>query len=391
MTLSVDGYRAARERAGLFDRSGRGRIRISGGDAVAFLHGVLTNDITALAPGQGCYALYLTPQGRIIADLDVLRTDEAVLLGVHADVKDTLLTRFDQSIFAEDVRLQDTTAETAQWHVCGPSAADAVARVTGLDAGRLRSLPEYGHVAAPFAGHDVRVVSVRPAGLPGFDLIVERAQHDAVREALQAAGAVDLPAETVEALRVESGVPAFHVDMDETTIPLEAGVEQRGISFTKGCYVGQEVIIRVMHRGHGRVARHLMGLTLDGVDVPAAGDPIEGDGKEVGRVTSAVFSPALARAIAIGYLHRDWQTAGTAVQIVHDGAAHPAAITTLPFVDPGESGGCIRRAMSSRSAGGNGNAPSSRRSTHRISWPSIGRAAPARRQAKKCSSIVRSS
>ena len=344
MMVSADEYRAARGRAGLFDRSARGRILVTGADAVAFLHGVLTNDIAALTAGRGCYALYLTPQGRIIADLDVLRLDDGVLLGLHPGVKDTLLTRFDQSIFAEDVRLRDTTAETAQWHVCGPLAAQAVAGLVGLDAGLLGRLPEYGHVAARFGGFDARIVCSRPTGEPGFDLIVDATQHDALHQTLTAAGAVDLSPDVVEALREESGIPAFHTDMDETTIPLEAGIEQRSISFTKGCYVGQEVIVRVMHRGHGRVARHLMGLTFDGAGVAAAGDPIRAGDKDVGRVTSAVFSPALGRAIALGYLHRDWLTPGATVQVLHDGVARPAVVTTLPFVerpaaDPAPSGG----------------------------------------------------
>ncbi|MDE3155280.1 MAG: aminomethyltransferase family protein [Acidobacteriota bacterium] len=331
MRVSADEYRAARDHAGLFDRSARGRIVVTGADAAAFLHGVLTNDITVLAPGQGCYALYLTPQGRLIADLDVLRLENGVLLGVHLDVTGALMARFDQSIFAEDVCLEDVTAGTAQWHVCGPAAGEIAAAATGSRAATLAALPEYGHVSTTFGGRDARIVATRPTGLRGFDVIVDAADSRAVHQALLDAGAAELAPETVETLRVEAGVPAFHVDMDETTIPLEAGLEQRAISFTKGCYVGQEVIVRVMHRGHGRVARHLMGLTLEGTDVPAVGDQLRAGDKDVGRITSAVFSPAFDRPIALAYLQRDWLTPGTAVQVIHGPASWPAVVAALPF------------------------------------------------------------
>ncbi len=134
--------------------------------------------------------------------------------------------------------------------------------------------------------------------------------------------------EAAEALRIEGGIPAFHRDMDEETIPLEAGIEGRAISLTKGCYVGQEVIVRVLHRGHGRVARKLVGLTLEGRALPAAGAAILSDGRDVGRITSAVLSPALSGPIALGYVHRDFVAAGTAVLV----GETPAVVTSLPFV-----------------------------------------------------------
>jgi folate-binding protein YgfZ len=146
--------------------------------------------------------------------------------------------------------------------------------------------------------------------------------------AAEPVAAVALDAEAAEALRIEAGVPVFGRDMDEDTIPLEAGIESRAISFSKGCYVGQEVIIRVMHRGHGRVARKLVGLALDGEVVPARGASIRAGDRDVGLVTSSTFSPALNRPIALGYAHRDFVAAGTVLAI--DGAT--ATVTQLPFV-----------------------------------------------------------
>jgi folate-binding protein YgfZ len=174
----------------------------------------------------------------------------------------------------------------------------------------------------------VIVLRVFDTGEPGYDLLIDTAGADALRGELQAKGAVGLDRGTADALRIEAGVPVFHRDMDEETIPLEAGIEPRAISLTKGCYVGQEVIIRVLHRGHGRVARKLVGLTFDHDTVAASGDTIQADGKDVGRVTSSTWSPALKRAIALGYVHRDFLAPGTPVTV--NGAA--AQVTALPFV-----------------------------------------------------------
>jgi folate-binding protein YgfZ len=147
---------------------------------------------------------------------------------------------------------------------------------------------------------------------------------------LRTAGASALGSLALEALRIEAGTPRFGIDMTDDTIPLEAGIEGRAISFTKGCYVGQEVIIRILHRGHGRVARRLVGLRLDGEDVPLPGSTISTAGRDVGAITSAVFSPGLQGAIALGYVHRDASASGTSVTV--GAAATPATVTDLPFI-----------------------------------------------------------
>jgi folate-binding protein YgfZ len=171
------------------------------------------------------------------------------------------------------------------------------------------------------------VTRVTDAGEPGFDVYVERAEAPAFMAAVTAAGVVRLDDETAETIRIEAGVPQFGRDMDEDTIPLEAGIEGRAISFTKGCYVGQEIIIRVMHRGHGRVARRLVGLVLSGDQSPASGARIRAGDREIGAVTSGAWSPAFGRPIALGYVHRDFAEPGTPVSV--DGAA--ADVVELPF------------------------------------------------------------
>jgi folate-binding protein YgfZ len=173
------------------------------------------------------------------------------------------------------------------------------------------------------------VAKILDAGEPGFDLFVERQNAATAIAALRALDVAELDEATSDALRIEAGVPMFHRDMDEETIPLEAGIESQAISMTKGCYVGQEVIVRVLHRGHGRVARKLVGLTMEaGAGVPVRGAVVRGDGRDVGQITSACLSPALQRPIALAYVHRDFVEPGTSVS-VDDRQAH---VPKLPFV-----------------------------------------------------------
>lgn len=323
------GYQAARAGAAFRARAHRGRIVVSGADRRSYLHGLLTNDIEGLAAGQGCYAAYLTAQGRMIADLWVYELGDAVLLTMNAEVTATVLARLDQFIFTEDVQLGDVTATFAQVAVVGPDAARALSAIgISVSVDALNAMRVHGNVRADLDGSAVIVTCVDDVGVHGFDVYIEAARSDMFVAALRAAGVAPLSDDDFEALRVEAGVPAFHRDMDEETIPLEAGIESRAISMTKGCYVGQEVIVRVLHRGHGRVARRLVGIRIEGTRVAAPHTPIRAGDRDVGEVTSAVFSPTLQQPIALGYVHRDFVGPGTAVVV--DGFA--AVVTSLPFV-----------------------------------------------------------
>jgi folate-binding protein YgfZ len=301
---------------------------VSGTDRRSYLHGLLTNDIVALQPGQGCYAAYLTPQGRMIADLWVYELGDVLLLSMARDVKPVVLAKLDQFVFTEDVQLGDVTDTFTATAIVGPRAAGAVADALGTSGDRLAQLPEHGSVRADFQGQPAIVLRTTDTGEPGFDVLVKTQHAGPLRERLHASGVVDADAAVAEALRIEGGVPRFHVDMDEETIPLEAGIEARAISMTKGCYVGQEVIIRVLHRGHGRVARRLVGLTLEGTAAPSSGSQVQVDGKDIGSITSSAVSPALGKPIALAYVHRDHVAPGTAVSV----DATQAVITSLPFV-----------------------------------------------------------
>jgi folate-binding protein YgfZ len=322
-------YKAARQRSGIVDRSDRGRIVVSGKDRATYLHGLLTNDIAGLTAGKGCYAAYLTPQGRMVADLWLYELGDVILVTLWRDVKDAVLARLDQFIFTEDVQLGDVSDTFASLAVVGPHSAEAAAAVlNGATRDSLAALGEHDNLRARFGDQPVIVASVTDVGEPGYELSVDAAQRGPLGAALERSGAVVIDPDVAETLRIEAGIPKFHRDMDEDTIPLEAGIESRAISLTKGCYVGQEVIIRVLHRGHGRVARKLVGLTLQADLVPAAGAFVQHEGRNIGRVTSSAMSPALQAPIALAYVHRDFVAPGTS--LVVDGAS--AVVTALPFV-----------------------------------------------------------
>ena len=299
---------------------------LTGADRRAYLQGLLTNDIAALAPNTGCYAAMLNAQGRMLTDMRVFELGDAILLELPAALASSIRDHLDRFVFSEDVQVADVTAARSQVGVYGPSAGRVVSAVTARDVG---SLPLFASAGASIEGAPVLVARSDAIGVDGFELFADAAAASAVSRALTAAGAQPAAPADVEAVRVESGRPLFGVDMDADTIPLEANLEDRAISRTKGCYVGQEVIVRVIDRGHGRVARRLVGLTLDpAAPVPEHGAAILSGDREIGRVTSAVRSPALRRPIALGYVHRDFTASGTA--LTAGGSA--AIVTDLPFV-----------------------------------------------------------
>ena len=322
-------YVAARTAAGIIVRT-PGLIVVSGRDRASYLQGLLTNDVVALTAGQGCYAAYLTAQGRMISDLRVYELGDAMLLALPHTTKDLVLAKLDQFIFSEDVQLGDMTDTLASTAVVGPDSIRLLTQIFGRDAADLDMWPLHGNRRLALNGQQVTVLRVSDVGEPGFELVSPLAQARELGDALRAAGAIDVDAAVAETLRIEAGVPLFGRDMDEQTIPLEAGIEDRAISFTKGCYVGQEVIIRVLHRGHGRVARRLVGLTLEPQhDAPTPGVALRVDDTVVGEVTSSTWSPALSRPIALGYVKRDRAQPDVVLQIA---AGVDARVVALPFV-----------------------------------------------------------
>ncbi len=285
-------YLTITEQAGWLAGPPRGLLRFEGPDAAGFLHALVTNDVEHLSDGAGVYAAWLTPQGRMITDLQLLRDATGVWASVPADLAAQLQSKFDQLIFSEDVRVTDESSAWMCLMCAGGKAADAIAGLTGVDTATLSALPIWGHVTRD----EVRVVRTDETSLPTFQVWMPGANGTAPAAV---AGTSASPF-SFEALRIDAGRPMFGVDMTTETIPLEAGLLDRAISQSKGCYVGQEVIVRVLHRGGGRVAKHLMQLEAEGASVPAVGAALLSDGREVCRITSAAQSHSTGRGRALG-------------------------------------------------------------------------------------------
>jgi folate-binding protein YgfZ len=310
-TIELDGqYRALREGAGVVDRSERGKLLVRGPEAAEYLQGQLTNDIEALETGEGCYAALLDRKGHMQADARVLRLGpDELWLDTENIATERLLRHLGTYKVGRDVELADVSAEHGILSVIGPGAAEAVA---------AERLQEYAHREVEL-GAGCRAVGTDL----GIDLIVPASSAGAVREALSERGAVEVSEAAAEVLRVESGRPRYGAEMSEATIPAEAGINERAVSFTKGCYIGQETVSRLHYKG--RPNRHLRGLRLS---APArAGDVIWFEDREVGRIGTACISPALGP-IALAIVRRE---AGPGDRVaVSDGRA-VAELTELPF------------------------------------------------------------
>lgn len=327
-----DDYRAIRERAVVGAVAPRGQLAVAGRERASYLQGLLTNDIVALVPGSGCYAAWLSPQGRMLTDMHVLQSDSMILLDLPLDQTAPTLQRLDQFLFGEDVQLASLVDSLASMWVHGPRAAQVLEQVLGPPDGPAEPATrtfdnwrEYQHAHLSFDSTPVVMARISQLGVPGFCVYIDRARESDFAAALAAAGAARVGPDAIEASRIEAGYPVYGVDMTDDTIPLEAGIEDRAISRTKGCYVGQEVIVRVLDRGHGRVARRLVVLRVEG-SVPDRGDRLFADERDIGFVTSAASSPA-GGAVALAYVHRDFAEPGTSADVAAAAGRVPATVT----------------------------------------------------------------
>ncbi len=309
----------------------RRAIGLTGRDRASYLQGLLTNDIAGLVAGSGCYAAWLTPQGRMLTDLHVLESGEMILMDVPETEHAATLARLEQYLFSEDVQITDLTGSLRAVWVHGPEAAQVLERVTVATRGSAPEGPvfplrnQYQNVRATMGDEAVVVTRIDQLGVPGYCVHVAAPRERAFIEALEAAGARTVSTAVLERARIEAAYPLFGIDMTNDTIPLEADIESRAISLSKGCYVGQEVIIRVLHRGQGRVARKLVQLRVTGA-LPSPGTKLRVGEREVGWVTS-VAKLRVDDAIALAYLHRDFLQPGTLVDVDTPGAPASARVT----------------------------------------------------------------
>jgi folate-binding protein YgfZ len=322
-------YGAFHDGAALVDYSDRGRMRFHGAGAKDALNGLLTCDVAPLVNGQGAYGVALTSKGKVIADVAVFAMDESFLVEVPPAVWPAWKNLVNKFVNPRLARRTDETELTSAIGLFGPRAAAIIAGMTGTDIATIEALPPYGHLTATVGGGMVNVARLPDLGVDGYRVLTVRDEFERLRDAALSHGARFAGDAAVEAARVEAGRPVWGIDMDDSTLPQEANLEAlNAISFTKGCYTGQEIVARLHFRGH--VNKRIVGLRIDGSAVPARETSVVGaEGKEVGDVRSAVMSPRFGP-IALAMLRREVNI-GDAVTLSIDGAEARATVAALPF------------------------------------------------------------
>jgi folate-binding protein YgfZ len=302
--IATTEYERLREAAGLVDRSYRGKLRLTGGEAAEYLQGQITNDVEGLAPGEGCYAALLSHKGKMVADMRVLRGRDFIWLDTEPEALPVMLRNAQMYGIGRDVHAEDVSAEFAILSLVGPAARDALDDAPG-DTEYAWVEGEHGMYVATDAGVDV---------------ICPAADADGVRAAL---GVEPVDEAAAECLRIESGRPRMGIDVGSQTIPEEAGLNERAVSFTKGCYVGQETVARLHYKG--KPNRHLRGLQLS--QPAATGDEVRLGDRVLGTIGSVTVSPAHGP-IALAVLRRE-AAPGDTVKV--GASAADAVVTDLPF------------------------------------------------------------
>lgn len=323
-------YEAAQAVAGLVDMSFRGMIELTGSDRLRWLNGQITNEVKDLKPGEGKLAAVLNVKGHILADLAAYGLPASVWIDVSRDRAQVVRDAFDRYIVADDVMAGNASDRYGHLMVVGPGAQRFMAEVVGDG---VKDLPAWHHAEVLIGGLRVRIIATRWLGMPGYDVIVPADAAGSLWENLAnlglARGLCPVGMAALEVLRVEAGWPWYGVDFDDSNLLMEA-LTPNHVSFTKGCYLGQEVVIRVEHQGH--LNKKLMGLLVSGAIVPSAKADILSGERKVGTVTGAVFSPALQRVIALGYVRRECWDPGTKLRIISGGQSLDAEVTEIPFM-----------------------------------------------------------
>lgn len=329
-------HRALTATAGILDLASRGRLVLLGADRQKLLNGQVTNDVLALRPGRGCYAALVNAKAKMLSDLNVYALEEEILLDLEPGYSVDVARRLEQFIIADDVQVVDAAPHYGLLSIQGPRAHRVVSLLGLFPSIPAEPLDFLSH-ADPGLGQ-LYLMNQPRTGSTGFDLFVPLTAvaaaadrlHAAVREAHGRACGWD----ALEIARIEAGIPRFGADMDDTIMPPEAGLEHRAVSYTKGCYCGQEVIARL--RTYGQVAKALRGLRLadDLPELPPRGTRLFHDGRDVGFVTSAARSPRLGVPVALGYVRRECHAPGTTLALGAPQSPTPAVICPLPFAGP---------------------------------------------------------
>jgi folate-binding protein YgfZ len=306
-------YRAARESVALIDKNYRAYFRFTGPDRVRYLNAILTNNIKDLQSGHGVVSLFLNPQGKIQAEIETYARTDSLFSISYAMIRDTLLPALDKFIIMDDVVLTDETATFGTVALEGPAAADLVKRLASVD---LASLGELSCQEVSVAGISCGLTKRSPGGIAGAEFLTTREDlpqlWQILREAVKNAGGVPMGYKALNALRLEQGIPWFGYDFTDKQIPHEAGLQDSHISYTKGCYTGQEIVERV--RSRGQVNRIRVLLKFDVSEPLAPETPLLADGQEAGYITRAAFSPTFQTAIGMAYVRREKSEPGSQLE-----------------------------------------------------------------------------
>jgi glycine cleavage system T protein len=317
-------HRAVREAAGLFDFSFRAKFSVTGADRVRFLQGMVSNDVKELAPGSGVDATMLNAQGQILADLRIYCDEDRFLIDTDADLREKAMQTLRRYMIADKVVFEPLATYALAFQ--GPRARPLLEKTLHID---LPELAEHAHFRTNFAGFPLRIVRASSTGEDGYEVWMAHKAMMGVWGAAcgQAPTYEMLPCgtEALEALRIEAGIPRYGAELGEDTLLLEAGLTN-AVSFTKGCYIGQEIVERSRSRGH--VNWKLVGLITSAPEPPSPESKLISEGKEVGEVTSACASPTLQKTIALAYVRREAAAPGTKLVLA---SGIPVEVVALPF------------------------------------------------------------
>ena len=319
----VEEYWAIKKAAGLADISNNGRLIITGKDRVTFLNGLLTNDITKIAEDGGQHSALLNPKARVIADLYLYRQPESILVDTGNSPASEIKENLERFIITEDVQLQNASTDLVQLTIQGPRSSQVIKDTLGLVVEDLKLL-HYKSLGPS------SIISRDRTGKGGYDIVLPNEEAEAVWQGflLKAgdSGLRPVGSRAMEMLRIEAGYPKYGVDIDQDIIVLEAGFKD-AISFTKGCYLGQEVVARATHIG--RVNKQLVGLEITASAAPLPQSKLISNGVEVGFITSAVFSPESGKVVGLGYLNRDNAKEGAVLTIDFPNGQHRVLVTKV--------------------------------------------------------------
>ena len=346
---------AVRNSAGIMDMSHRGKIRVSGKDRTKFLQNILSQDINKLTPGTGGHATLLNTKGHMLAYMHIYSDEDSFLIDTEPGETDKIIQILNRYLFREDVKIEDVTLKYGLLTVQGPHSWETIRRISGTD---IKELEECNHLNLTINNINCKVARTSYTGEEGYNIYTPWDNLQSIWETIRKDDKNNPPIPPLESdevtpfglaaynsLRIEVGIPIYSVDMDEDTIPIEANLDQ-AISYTKGCYVGQETIARIKFKGH--VNRILTGFSIQlGTEfnsvpetsettiIPQKGDRIyriiEGIEQNIGVITSACFSPTLKGSVALGYLRIEHNKPGTEVYIHSKSHTIHAVVTCIPF------------------------------------------------------------